>query len=214
MDVLHNHADITYPRSVRGAYTFPSLANFLAGTYKTAGFTQTFGVSRVSQSNPNVGLFAQDEWKVNPQLTLNAGVRYDLQLLETINTDRNISSPRVGAAWSPFESRRTLVRGSAGVFYDRVPLRALANALLSAGNTDDVAKLRQITVSLSPTQAGAPTFPNILPEVVPSVTLPSLTTMDRDLENAYSRQASVEVDTSCTAAPWAWATSTGAGANC
>ena len=84
----------------------------------------------VSQGNPNVGFYVQDEWKVNRRLTLNAGMRYDLQFLETISTDRNNFSPRLGFAWSPFESRRTVVRGSYGLFYDRVPLRALANALL------------------------------------------------------------------------------------
>ena len=87
-----------------------------------------------------------------------------------------------------------MVRGSAGLFFDRVPLRALANALLSAGNTTDLNNLRQISISLSPTQAGAPVFPNILSAAVPSVTLVNLTTMDRDLQNAYSRQASVEVE--------------------
>ena len=54
------------------------------------------------------------------------------------------------------------MRGSAGLFFDRVPLRALANALLSAGNTTDLANLRQTDISLSPGQAGAPVFPNIL----------------------------------------------------
>ena len=41
--------------SVRGSYSFSSLANFLAGVYNNAGFTQTFGVSEVSQTNPNIG---------------------------------------------------------------------------------------------------------------------------------------------------------------
>ena len=193
-DFLYNDDQITYPRSVRGSYTFSSLANFLTGVYNNAGFTQTFGVSEVSQTNPNVGVYAQDEWKVSPQVTLNLGVRYDLQFLQTINTDTNNISPRLGVAWSPFDSRSTVVRASAGLFYDRVPLRALANAILSAGNTTDLANLRQIGVSLSPTQAGAPAFPNILSSVVPSVTLANLTTMDRDLQNAYSRQASVEIE--------------------
>ena len=194
VDFLYNDDQITYPRSVRGAYTFSSLANFLADVYNNAGFTQTFGVSAIAQTNPNVGMYAQDEWKVSPEVTVNAGVRYDLQFLSTINSDTNNVSPRVGVAWSPFASRRTLVRGSAGLFYDRVPLRAVANALLSAGNTTDLDNLRQISVSLSPTQAGAPTFPNILPGAVPSVTLVNFTTMDRDLRNASSRQASVEVE--------------------
>jgi Carboxypeptidase regulatory-like domain len=195
VDVLYNDDTITYPRSIRGAYTFSSLANFLAGVYNNnTGFNQTFGTTVISQTNPNVGIYAQDEWKVVPSLTLNAGLRYDLQYLQTIRTDRNNVSPRVGFAWSPGVSRRTLVRGSAGLFFDRVPLRAVANALLSANNTSDVANLRQISISLSPTQAGAPAFPGILAAPVPAVTLPNLTTMNPDMQNAYSRQGSVEVE--------------------
>lgn len=194
IDFLYNDDRITFPRSARGSYTFSSLANFLAGVYNNSGFTQTFAASEVSQTNPNVGFYAQDEWKAGPRVTVNLGVRYDLQFLKTIDTDTNNVSPRLGVVWSPFESRRTLVRGSAGLFYDRVPLRPLANALLSAGNTTNLDNLRQIGVSLSPTQAGAPTFPNILSAARPSVTLANLTTMDRNLRNAYSRQASVEIE--------------------
>ncbi len=178
VDFLYNSDTITFPRSNRGAYTFSSLANFLTGVYNNAGFTQTFGATVVSQNNPNVGVYGQDEWKVSPRVTLNAGLRYDLQFIDTINTDTNNVSPRVGLAWSPFDSRRTVVRGSAGLYFDRVPLRAVANALLSAGNTTDLANLRQTNVSLSPTQAGAPTFPNILSTTVSSTALVNLTTMD------------------------------------
>ena len=193
-DFLYNSSRITYPRSVRGSYAFSSLNNFLAGIYNNSGFTQTFGNSVVSQNNPNVGFHAQDEWKINHRLTLNAGIRYDLQFLETISTDRNNWSPRLGFAWSPFKSRRAVVRGSYGLFYDRVPLRALANALLSAGNTTDLANLSQISLSLSPTQAGAPVFPNILSAPVPAVTLVNLTTMNRQMQNAYSQQTSLEIE--------------------
>jgi hypothetical protein len=191
---LYNDTKIGFPRSVRGSYAFSSLANFLTGTYANSGFTQTFGITDLSQTNPNAGFYAQDEWKVRPNLTLNLGLRYDLQWLESISTDTNNFSPRLGFAWSPFESRRTVIRGSAGLFYDRIPLRALANALMSAGNTTDLNSLRQSSVSLSPTQSGAPVFPNILTEALPSVTLVSLSTMDWNMQNAFSQQASFEIE--------------------
>lgn len=131
---------------------------------------------------------------MHPSVTVNLGLRYDLQYLESIATDRNNVSPRVGIAWSPFASRRTVVRASGGRFYDRVPLRALANAILSAGNTTDIANLRQIGISLSPTQTGAPIFPNILSAIVPTTTLVNLTTLDPNLRNAYSNQGSIELE--------------------
>src|SRR5207245_8372996 len=128
-------------------------------------------------------------------LTLNLGVRYDLQFLRTIATDTNNVSPRAGFAWSPFASRRTVVRGSFGLFYDRVPLRALANALLSSGNTTTISPSSQLSVSLSPAQTTAPAFPTILPsDGLPSGVLVSFTTMNRGLQNAYSEQGSFEIE--------------------
>jgi len=194
IDVLYNDDTITFPRATRGSYTFSSLQTFLAGIYNNAGFTQTFGATAVSQSNPNLGVYAQDEWKAAPGLTINAGLRYDVQWLQTISTDTDNLAPRAGFAWTPGTSRRTVVRGSGGLFYDRVPLRAVANALLSAGNTTDLANLRQNGISLTPGQAGAPAFPNVLGAAVPSVTLPNLTTMDPGMRNAYTRQAALEVE--------------------
>jgi len=157
-EFLYNRLDIVYPRSIRGAYTFSSLANFLSGVYNNAGFTQTFGNPAVHQGNPNAAFYVQDEWRVNPRLTLHLGLRYDLQFLESIATDTNNVSPRGGFAWTPFRSGRTVVRGGFGIYYDRVPLRALANALLSSANTTALTAASQVSVSLSPAQTGAPVF--------------------------------------------------------
>ena len=147
-------------------------------------------------------------------LTLNAGLRYDLQFLETIDTDTTTSRRASGSPGRRSRRGDTVVRGSAGLFYDRVPLRALANALLSAGNTTDLANLRQISVSLSPTQAGAPVFPNILSAVVPTVTLVNLTTMDPGHAERvfHGRRASRSSGSSAIATRSASATSTSAAA--
>ena len=192
---LYNDDTIAFPRSIRGSYSFSSLANFLQGTYNTSGFMQTFGNTVISQTNPNTGFYAQDEWKVNPRLTLNVGVRYDLQFLKAIATDTDNVSPRAGFAWSPLASRRTVVRGSYGLFYDRVPLRALANALLSSGNTTAISSSSQVSVSLSHTQTGAPAFPNILPSTaLPPGVLVNFSTMNPSMQNAYAEQGSLEIE--------------------
>ncbi|MGH9643878.1 MAG: TonB-dependent receptor plug domain-containing protein, partial [Terriglobales bacterium] len=194
-EFIYNDDTITFPRSYRGSYSFSSLANFLSGTYNNSGFTQTFANSTIHQTNPNVGYYGQDEWKVNSHLTLNLGLRYDLQFLKSIETDTNNISPRAGFAWTPFSSRKTVIRGGYGLFYDRVPLRALANALLSANNTINPGNLSQISVSLSPTQAGAPAFPNILSSLtLPPGVLFNFSTMAPRMQNAYSEQGSFEIE--------------------
>lgn len=193
VDFLYNDSAITYPRSVRGAYSFSSLANFLAGAYNNSGFTQTFGNTVVAQTNPNTGFYVQDEWKISRRITLNLGIRYDLQFLKSIATDTNNFSPRAGFAWAPFESRRTVVRGGFGLFYDRVPLRAVANALLSSGNTTIIRPGSQVSLSLSPAQSGAPAFPDILTGP-PVGVLANFSTMNPNMQNAYSEQASLEIE--------------------
>src|SRR5262249_50814245 len=126
IDVLQNRDRITFPRAVRGSYTFSSLASFLAGNYNNAGFAQTFGATFVEQTNPNIGSYIQDEWHARPGLTVNLGLRHDVQFLETIHTDTNNLSPRIGAALALGSRQQTVVRGSAGLFFDRIPLRAVA----------------------------------------------------------------------------------------
>jgi hypothetical protein len=193
VDFLYNDVTIVFPQSARGSYSFSSLTSFLAGAYNNSGYTQSFGNPVVKQGNPNFGLYLQDEWKLSPSFTLNAGLRYDLQFLNAIATDTNNLSPRVGFAWSPFTNGRTLVRGSFGLFYDRVPLRALSNALQSSRNTTNITPQTFVTLSLSPTQTGAPLFPSTI-NTPPSGVLVNLTTMDPEMQNAYSQQATLQVE--------------------
>jgi hypothetical protein len=65
--------------------------------------------------------------------------------------------------------------------------------LLSSGNTTNVTPASFVTVSLSPAQAGAPVFPAIL-LALPAVVPVNFSTMQRDIQNAASQQASLEVE--------------------
>ena len=183
---LYNRVDILFPGAVQGVYTFTSLANFRTGTY--LNYQQAFGVPNQVQSNPNVGVFVQDEWRVRPDLTVNAGLRYDLQFLpEPIQTDTNNIAPRMGIVWAPGD-RKTVVRASYGLYYDRIPLRATSNALQRDGS-------KFLVVQLSPTQPGAPVFPNVLtlqPATLP--TKPNITRIDPNIEVSYSQQANLQVE--------------------
>lgn len=193
VDFLYNDDTITFPMSIAGFYTFASLTAFQTSGTSYSSYAQNFGTPFVQQGNPNVGFYAQDEWKVSSALTLNLGVRYDLQFLKTITTDKNNVSPRVGFAWSPYPSRGTIVRGGFGLFYDRIPLRALANALLSANNTTDPFQGRLLQYTYVPTDTGAPTFPNTSTTPNPGSRI-SYALMNRSIQNASAVQAGLGVE--------------------
>jgi len=154
-DALYQRIVITQPGNRAGSYSFSSLANFKTGKYTT--FTQDFGQPLQGQDSLSVGMFAQDEWRLRPNLTMNVGVRFDIQRLPSIaNTNYNEAAPRIGFVWSPYTNNKTVLRASYGIFYGRIPARIFSLALQSGGGA-------YRTATYTPIQTGAPVFPNIEP---------------------------------------------------
>ena len=183
-NVLLDRVTIVFPGALTGSYAFSSLANFAAGRYTT--YQQAFGETSQFQSNPNLGMFAQDEWRVRPSITINAGLRYDLQFLAgPVTTDANNVSPRAGIAFAPGDGK-TVIRASGGLYYDPIPLRAMSNALQRDGSKYQVAVY-------ATGQAGAPVFPVTLPAFPPGLLI-SITTIDPAIRDQVSRQAVVQIE--------------------
>lgn len=183
-DFLFDRVNIVFPGATQGVYSFPSLANFLSGRYST--FQQAFGATSQFQSNPNLGLFVQDQWQPTAHLTINAGLRYDAQYLpDPIETDANNFAPRLGVAYAP-GTGKTVLRASFGIYYDRLPLRATSNALQRDGVKYKVAVL-------SFGQPDAPVFPQTLP-AFPGNLLVSITAIDPNIESSYNEQANVQLE--------------------
>nr|MBA2339719.1 TonB-dependent receptor [Pyrinomonadaceae bacterium] len=95
-------------------------------------FRQSFGDPHTQFGVNSFGAFLQDRQQVTPQLTLNLGVRYDVERLPApFHTDANNFSPRLGLAWSP--AREWVVRAGLGLYYDRLPLAFLNRAIQKNG---------------------------------------------------------------------------------
>jgi hypothetical protein len=124
---------------------FPALSPVQAyGAGIPVDFIQGLGSPSDTFRNIPIGVFWQDAWRINPHVTLNLGVRYDVEIPPTfkpptalalqgynflglqkgIQTDKNNIQPRLGLAWDPRGNGKTVVRASYGMFYDH-PLLGL-----------------------------------------------------------------------------------------
>lgn len=85
-------------------------------------FSQTIGTPSIAVTVFDAGLYAEDNYKLKPNLTLSYGLRFESQ---TQTPDHADLAPRLGASWAISRSKKkppvAVIRSGFGLFYQRFP---------------------------------------------------------------------------------------------
>jgi outer membrane receptor protein involved in Fe transport len=131
-----------FPDPAFGQFTFtkdPANFNDPATYPAPTRYVTQLGDTSYSIMNPTYGAFVQDNWTVSPKVTLNLGLRYDLET-GTSNTDvpspiqpgtrpldKNNIAPRVGFTYDLRGDGHSVIRGGIGRYFDKVMLNLTSN---------------------------------------------------------------------------------------
>ena len=207
-----------FPGLFSGQYTFnpttvPSAngyQNFVANV--PASFVQNFPGAGTSggTTHPDLseyGFFAQDDWRVNPKLTLNLGLRYDYQKLAppTVNNpsaalaavglstttpvrDGNNFAPRFGFSYAFNE--KTVVRGGYGIFFARTTA-----IMLGTAHSQNGIQVTGVSLNCTLVPNPCPTYPAIFttPPAAGAQT-PSIYLFTKDYAQPYVQQGRLGVE--------------------
>ena len=131
-----------------GQFTFPDLATYqlalqgetpaqiFAATGETIQYNLTTGVSTASVLTGDLGLFAEDEWKIRRNFTLDYGFRFETQSAIPDHAD---PAPRVSIAWAVGKKGKRpaffVLRSGGGIFYDRFASANILTAIRQQSGT-------------------------------------------------------------------------------
>ena len=196
---IDDHRAVPLPAT----YTFPTVQSYLDAKSGLNGrgyttFAQTIGNPIFDMNNAMFSTFVQDDVKINADLKILFGARYDLYMYPkgiegspysaTFNRDTNNIAPRAGFAWTIGADKKAVLRGNTGIMYDQPLLAIIENAYSNSGLPQ-----RSTSVSLNPGSPNAPSFPNTLAGLPPGTVQVSSTVqgMATDFVSARTWQNSL-----------------------
>ena len=177
------------------------------------GFSQGFGNPVYTISTMDTGVFAQDNWKATPRLTLELGLRWDHETIPpadpnlttatgtfvTYNGIANSPSskmnfgPRIGFSYDITGKGKTVVRGGWGMYYGRVNNGNIENVRLNTGSPHG-----QFNATWNSDTTAAPVYPNIFASgsasgqptsyfMAPNLKLPEVQEYDLQVQQALGK---------------------------
>jgi hypothetical protein len=149
-----------------GTYLFGSMSSYLAGTAST--YTLQRGNGHLVFLEKVVAGFIEDSVRWKPNLTLSVGLRHYWQ--NYFHDVAHDFAPRVGFAYAPTANSKSIIRGGAGLFYDRTGPIPISDLLRFNGT-----QLQRFIVS-NPTYPVSPTMldatPTSIVELDPGARMP------------------------------------------